>query len=457
VRVDIRPIDQWISAYTARQQPASQLPKGTFTKIGNEYAERPLKMKKETILVHGFNVDQGGSQNFFRNMLGRLYWVGHPVLRRQGRNQENGYDEQGCADDCAHVVGLSWPGDVDGPISPGIRFPQAEFSALETGVPMARFLRANRQAFPNAFVVVLAHSLGNLAVNTALTRVEGNGSTKLIDTYVMNEAAITAAAFDNEKFTAPTDPQLVNHARQNGYPDDAVWTEDYANMQAGLPMINIAGPDDNQPLYVKNFKPKADWTAAQATMLGQGLTPVPIYDYRWQQSRGSGLTDFDLPSSQPARGPWKGLFKDNHLLTKIINTYNTTDDALRTAWFACNMIQKPYGLELFGSGKDHQYAQIWGHLPNDDPTSAGVWDDGYVSHANVIRQWAELAYWFPSMSLPVGMQELKVEGVTNEPFDVYGQSTSSIYDGDSHSYLNNKTFSKVWPAFDKLKALMAAP
>lgn len=206
--VDIRPMEQWISAHSAWQPNPSALHPDSFRPLDKfhptpGWAAIPEGAKKITVFVHGYNVPESGSWPFFKNYTKRLYWAGHQVLRRQGSDWRQPDDAAGCAKDCAQAVGLSWPGKVD-PVS-SIEFPPAEYRAFQSGLPMARFFFSLKEGHADRYVAVVAHSLGNLAVNNALRRPEIGGAFK-VDKYLMNDAAVSHVAFDDSERPVPDAP-----------------------------------------------------------------------------------------------------------------------------------------------------------------------------------------------------------------------------------------------------------
>src|SRR5205823_4142425 len=109
---------------------------------------------------------------FIPPMFKRLYWSGHRVMSYQG-DATSGY---------AHTVAALWPGDQGkGYVVPGLGnptnlvfFPEDEFHALQTGVPLAQLiltLTSETSGSPRQ-IDVIAHSLGNMAVNSALMLLE---------------------------------------------------------------------------------------------------------------------------------------------------------------------------------------------------------------------------------------------------------------------------------------------
>src|SRR4029077_9279283 len=135
------------------------------------YAPIPDDAKLITVLVHGFNVnDFEVETGFIPPFVKRLYWTNHQVLSYQG-DADHGY---------AHTVTMLWPGDQGkghildvpgvGNLSNLFFFPVDEFHALQTGIPLAWFLLNLKTApdFSTRQLDVIAHSLGNMAVNSAL-------------------------------------------------------------------------------------------------------------------------------------------------------------------------------------------------------------------------------------------------------------------------------------------------
>jgi hypothetical protein len=220
-RADIRPMEQWVNARSAWQRTVSALDRDTFRPLDefketDGWAAVPANAKKITVFVHGYNVDAAGSHKFFKNYSKRLYWAGHPVLRRQGSDWRQPDDPaNGCAKDCAQAVGLSWPGKID-PAS-SVEFPPAEYRALQSGLPMARFFSRLRAEHPDSYVAVVAHSLGNLVVNNALRRPEIGGAFA-VNKYIMNDAAVSLVAFNDAEQPIPDTPlDKDTHPRWNGF------------------------------------------------------------------------------------------------------------------------------------------------------------------------------------------------------------------------------------------------
>jgi hypothetical protein len=405
-----------------------------------------------TVLVHGFNVSANDAVGeFFPTYFKRLYWVGHPVLRNQG-SQRSGYP---------HTVGISWPSDQGGSALFGIYFPEDEFHALQTGVPLSRLLKTVLKPSSHS-IDIIAHSLGNLVVNSALMQ---PGMIGVVDRYIMNDAAVPADAFDAAySYSHEERSALFPHAEAYGYgfpgssqsPDDR-WERDWHDMQQGRP-FRLDGPAD-QRVEVPDFTDLQRWNSRMASELNPALFPKPSFTLRWRQERLTHEIPLTGEDATPRRGPWRGLFAGNIDRARILNAYNSTDQVLRIdgilspsvdlhAWYACQLLQKP-NVGLLGVENDSRTVQFWGLLAGTDAQQEYLWDFQHGTHANVIRQWAELAHWFPSVSGPAGSRP--VGGLANEDMRSYGGDGGF----SSHTYMGAAPFSTVWGAYAAYRAFLA--
>jgi hypothetical protein len=158
-------------------------------------------------------------------------------------------------------------------------------------------------------------------------------------------------------------------------------------------------------------------------------------------------------NSTPQRGPWRGFFGSNLSKTRILNTYNSNDFALQTAWYASQTLQKP-NVGLLGLGADSRSVQFWGRLANTDQTEEGTFSN-VGSHSNLIRQWAELAHWFPSLSGPLGAGSFPNfpagSGSQNCKFTGFVTKAGPT---DSHSFMGSMPLSTVWQPWQYTKDFM---
>jgi hypothetical protein len=347
VSADLRPFQQWVTVANVRQQPASDRPMAEFVPVGG-WSPIPTAAKRLTVLVHGFNVDFAGSLGFTKTWSKRLYWTGHPVLRRQGTDWRQA-DQGGVEVDGAHVITLSWPGNENVVLDAGagIRFPAAEFRGFESGVAAARFLAMLKNGSPDRTLNVIAHSLGNLVINNALRRPEIGGS-HVVDRYIMHDAAVTSDAF-----------------------------------------IGSEPP---------------------------------------------------LPDTRSTPASWSGYFADNFDRTQIYNTYNHADQVLLVAWTASQVLHKPTG-DLFNA--------ITFRTP-DGGSEDSLWPEG-GNHEGAIREWASLAYM---QSAPAGTAGRFVVPGASKNAD-FGPYAAGANFSDSHSYMANLRFSRVFPGFQTIQGFLS--
>jgi hypothetical protein len=431
-RIDIRPIRDWVSIYSARRPGTSAVaprvqPLEGWTPVSPDWLTRS-RIGSLTLLVHGFDVTLDDvEQEFTPKYFKRMYWVGHPVIRRQCRTTT----------DCAHLIVLTWPGD------PGVAsYPEAEFRALQAGVPFSRFLVELKKA-TQPTISILAHSLGNTVVHSALTRVPRDTVTMLL----MNQSATAAEAFDHSYVPTPRENAvLLAHAQKYGYEPsgaDVRWKMEWIDIQNGQPLLVGTDGLPTEP----DLRDLRAWQTKTLENRSAGVLPVPSYELRWSQTRPSGgIPDDGSIGATPQRGSWRGVFEDNLDRTVVLNTFNVHDRVLQISWYETQLLQKPF-LGLLGLASDDRHTQFWGRLYNTGPDQEYLWGFSGSGHMNVIRQWAELAYWFPAVSAATGTAgQLKLR---NTDFSRFGDFISPI---DGHSYLRTRPFAEVWEAYAAVAA-----
>jgi Alpha/beta hydrolase of unknown function (DUF900) len=419
--VDIRPLGELISIQTARQQVKGGRPLPRFQTVPAwaQLSDISPNTTKATVFVHGFdNAESDVVTDNIPTYFKRLYWVNHPVLPAQK----------------GMFVGISWPSNPG-----GTQFPVGEFLGLETGVPLACFLKdlkaTNQQA-----INIVAHSLGNMVVNSALQRIQPG----LVNNYLMNEAALPAEAFHDPTtdFQAGEtfDSYVLRAQISYGYPNDADWAIQWNDMVAGRP-FNDTLPDQTD--YIQWF----------ANILNIPV-PQPQYPVRWTQKRPSGGVPDYSTDPIPRRGPWKGYFFQNlsKVSGRVVSTWSSNDGVLGVApsgfglWSFMEANQKPYigtlGLSTAGNVANERKTQFWAQLGIQADAEEAVWaggcDSSQPNHYNTVRQWAEVAMWFGSLSDAAGY--MTTPNVTNIEFSTLGDSTDR---GISHSYLTEKPFYDV--------------
>jgi hypothetical protein len=435
--VDIRPIQGWIGAFSARDQDP---PTPTAQPVPGWNNTVPPGANV-TVLVHGYSVsqddaltksDDAGQAAFVPSWAKRLYWSASPVLPVQmvGTNP-------------AYTVGFVWQGDFVKPknipiisrkIVP-LFFPDDTFRALESGTPLADLFMNKLK--PNAAQInVIAHSMGNYVVNTALTQVPP----QTVTNYIMNESAVPADAFysdsnlmqaaDQQAMDA-TSPFMLGflvpirqdftkkHLAQVGQTDNTVWTQLLAQVKAspktmtgyivggdGVTLIPVT-VDGPRGVYEKFYNLTDDQVDHPAT---NPLAQAAETDYtqRWQFQAGQNY------------GPWLGYYASNLKNTNIINSFNKCDCVVDNPFLIKQLVQspdrefskaisQPYGNSIddlnyafanptnpFPTANltDNLYDQQWLLQPPSSPAL-------YGNQANYIR-WTRLAYWYPSTSTGVG-------------------------------------------------------
>lgn len=178
------------------------------------------------------------------------------------------------------------------------------------------------------------------------------------------------------------------------------------------------------------------------------------------------MPDNALFSSTPARGSWLGFFSGNPSKTNIVNTYNSDDDVLNVTLTLSENTQKPFvGFLGFSSDQDDTTAQFWASLLNTDGGQESLWDAPCSSmdtcqHSNIIREWAELAFWFPFRSHAVGTYPLGVLpsgnnlSLTSYAPPPAGNVVPAIWDTPAHSYLKDSPYPSVFPAWQQIAAAL---
>jgi pimeloyl-ACP methyl ester carboxylesterase len=387
----------------------------------------------------------------------------------------------------------------------GLRYPFDEYHAFGVGPPLAKYLTALRAQRGDRSINVLAHSLGNLAVNSALYKINEPG---VVDKYVMNEAAFAAEALDLAY--SPTEDELTlygdKHAATYGHPDDVTWTQEWAfNAQNGVP---------------PNWQDKLNKMRDQGASLN--ISAQEMYTRRWLQIRPFPVLDNDQ-SSTSRRGPWNAYFGRNRTFTRMFNTYSENDRVVGMLWRTNQRILKPFAgvigpladklirdavnkaireyiaerlglVESEGEAAmktkdlmeriipqvpelqthDNLSMLTWELTKWTEPSQATVFGGEDKLHWTMLRQWAELSFWFPSTSIGAGVKNLdsvlgahcnidvcvtnftKYSGLGDGPAPA--EFSDPIRDavkygglfGYTHSYLGYGKFTDVWKAYGEI-------
>lgn len=423
----IRPVREWMTFYSSHDRRFPGMVASEFAQLDGT-APVPSDAKRLTLLVHGFNVTEREAQAEEGQLFKRFYWAGHQVIEVQ---------------DKAHTVGIVWPGAETPSVVPltagdsrallytdmaAAQFATNEYRAYQVGVPLARLL-ARLQA-PGRTLDVVAHSLGNIAVNSAIRQSTGG----LLRSYVMAEAAVPVEAFVEN--AVPSDPGLAWTAEQCGMPSDTRWGQQWSDMLAGRPLDADGEPD---------YRDLGRW---QAALLRRNyLAPPADYTSRWSARVN--------PSSA-----WSGLFS-NAKGARVLNTLNRKDAVVGVVWPAHQEAEKC-------SAMNADRASVGWVLPNDSglfsrprhpsPVSKEalleqrrVWWPEVADWAR-IDEWAKLAFWFPAVSRAAGANPVPVGGaVENADLTVLASAAGSR---ESHSYFLVRPYHEVWKFYETCSAFM---
>ena len=100
---------------------------------------------------------------------------------------------------------------------------------------------------------------------------------------------------------------------------------------------------------------------------------------------------------------------------------------------------------------DARSQAFWAQLQFTGSAEASVFDG--ASSSNIIRQWAELSQWFPSLTPAVGnLPAAAAVGVLDLSFSAYSPQVTSVSTAiQTHTYLYESRFSSVWGAYASLQ------
>ncbi|BBO87548.1 hypothetical protein DSCOOX_07280 [Desulfosarcina ovata subsp. ovata] len=351
-----------------------------------------------TVFVHGYNVPICGAFQTFDEVFKRLYWTG--VTNPEIERDESGNIKQKGSD----FIGLTWEGDEQGFFEINIEIDDNEIdlnnvvhfnrnvsNALQASLSVGEFLKT--MAGSKQKMNIMAHSLGNMLVSSAIKRVSGIGA----DKYILHEAAVPANSYD---------------ADYDGYG------------VAGYQLLL-------QTASIKGLRSKADergW--ANDDPWANYFSVVP--------DRVEMVNTFS--SSDPVLWGW--------IVNEIINkpdlaTHENYIDDVLIALIGSDPRLAGYisylrDIEVNGP----QWS--WDDLPESPP----------LPTTEFSRISDELSYYFQSLSLPAGVTEFP--GITGiRSVDVRGLGIDAP--GEVHSAFVMKPFSNVWPFWNGVIARELRP
>ena len=150
---------------------------------------------KNLVFLHGFSVDEQAARGWHAEMFKRLYWSGSKAM--------------------FHAV--TWRGDDSGPIDP--LYQGNVNNAFLTAPYLARYVNEL-----SGDKILLAHSLGNMVVSSAI---QDYGMS--VQKYLMLDAAVASESYDSSLFNAATNNNPMLHAHWQGY-EPRTWVANFHNL-----------------------------------------------------------------------------------------------------------------------------------------------------------------------------------------------------------------------------------
>lgn len=338
-------------------------------------------------------------------------------------------------------------------------------------------------SFPVAIITAIVMSVRRVRKRTKvwcriINQPDTDLSNHVVDLYVMNEPAVPAEAFyTNFTLDTTTDygRNLAYHLQAYGYSTDpakrdAEWRKEWAAMANPICVTDRDGFQVCQPSF------QQDWASIMST-INSGGAPLPGFQTRWDQG-------------SIGRGPWTGFFAANPGKTTLYNTWSSEDCVIKYLFRAESLLALPayskitpiFDLaEILAQGAGP--LSISNGLPiwtlndltvseqNSNPFWANLWKTDRSQeilftgnpgsdHWKTTRQWAELAYWFPSIAGGAGGQ--RVTTVTNADFSLVSAISSctaevknKVTTGStlSHSYLFAKPAHETWCGLKRIRSM----
>jgi hypothetical protein len=198
-----------------------------------------------------------------------------------------------------------------------------------------------------------------------------------------------------------------------------------------------------------------------------------------------------VPNNVPQRGPWQGFFAANLQKATILNMYNPNDGVLSFAWPIMQLQEKPndrsklvaLGAALLdvipqkllgvtvpafvqflpAQADDTRGESFWAKLNFTTSLENSVFPPSaqVPTQTNIVRQWAELSQWFPSLTLSAGsLPVLSLVGGSGNDYNLKDNGSSGPLDLDprpTHTYLYSRPMSSVWQAFGTIHTALSTP
>ena len=152
----------------------------------------------------------------------------------------------------------------------------------------------------------------------------------------------------------------------------------------------------------------------------------------------------------------------------MVDTYNYGDGILIEVWATMNLAQEPF-VGFLGLASDDLTTQFWSTLESTDGGQEVVWGQACSNysncqHSNLVRQWAELSFWFPARGEAAGAGPLS--GMNSLNFSAYAPPAPSncyvpfssgcalFFSHGTHSYLMESPYSSVSPAWQQIQGVL---
>jgi cysteine peptidase C11 family protein/alpha/beta hydrolase family protein DUF900 len=404
----IQKIEQFYAAVTARD-PEDKKVNSIVIGVGGDFLTiYDLKKDKDyVVFLHGYNVAIDKAFETFSTVFKRLYWNG--VIGEGGDSE---------------FVGITWFGNETW----FSFFNKNVFNAFQTSIPVGKFLKDLNDRNSGRQLNVMAHSLGNLVVSNAIK----NTDDLHVNKYISIQSAVAANAYNanydgdgvNPEDGVKPDLELLAQASMWGYPDD-------------VPHKSICLIYFLSDMSCWNGK----WTQTQWTQeryIDKKDNDTDYWD-EYYHYRDIPSTIFD---------PWGDYFHvliDEDKVAEMINTFYWGDKVVGEVWRQNQLLIIP---DLQGGS--------WKRLPDSLPLGKieGIEDEEVKKDAEQNREWAELSYYFNSVSPAAG--SIKIPGITNI---IYQDFISTLQPGlKSHGAFVDLPMIEVWKFWQKMaKELKEVP
>ena len=241
-----------------------------------------------------------------------------------------------------------------------------------------------------------------------------------------------------------------NGAGSDGYAADdsadAIWGTRFSELRCVPPNLETG-----------DCRTVGQWWDLELTKLQQAnpeFTELPDYKVRWKKAR------------ERANSPWRGIFEGNLGRVQTSNVFSTNDQLLELAvtpgslepWQDSQRLQKPCLVTLDRRcSESDRYGLEWALVQpmTIDSAYLNLWAQSADTpdvRSKLVREWAELSFWFSPVSGPAGWQKVKVIPRFVDMTEVGG--TGGFLDYDSHSYIVRGGLSKLFQKFTELKMIL---